>query len=66
MPDDDFTAIAQRTIFTAAPYHGRWWIDRVNPHGPTIAVLGPYDELAALREANTLNRINQGWEAHGE
>jgi hypothetical protein len=54
---------ASRCVFTAAVWHGRWWLDRVNPHGRTEAVCGPFrTEIQALQRANEMNRINQGWE----
>jgi hypothetical protein len=55
---------AQTCVFTAAEWNGRWWLDRVriNEGERKQAVTGPFpDELAALRRANEMNRLNQGW-----
>lgn len=58
---------AERCIFTAAEWEGRWWLDRVNPEGRTQATCGPYKtELEALRAANHMNRLNQRWIGHEE
>lgn len=56
------TTVAARCIFTAAERYGGWWLDRVNPYERTEAAVGPYlTEMDALRAANRMNQINQGW-----
>jgi hypothetical protein len=52
----------RQCVFTVSEHDGGWWADRVNPNGRTKAAVGPYrSELEALRAANHMNQLNQGW-----